>query len=330
MSVLNLSKESVSNPIETSYNQPSLSRNACWNPRAVSFATDTFSGLLTHGLFVDRNNSVYMIDNYNRDIHVWRPRSFGVMKSEFRVLFGPVSIFVTLNGDILIGSSTGVVERWRLGSARGVVVNRFTSRCLGLFVDIKNELYCSLNEEHQVVRQTVQDMTHEPTTIAGIGDPDSTSNALNEPRGIFVNLDFDLYVADSANHRVQLFHQGQRSGITVAGHYGRLHIILRYPTSVFLDGNSHLFIVDSSNSRIIRISAGEFQCVVGCVNVDEAAPNLLGTPTVAAFDSVGNIFVADRANRRVQKVLLTSKMSGKSHKLPKRRPCASVLCREFV
>ena len=172
--------------------------------------------------------------------------------------------------------------------------------------------YCSLNEEHQIVRQTVQNTTIEPTTIAGIGNgnPDPTSKALNEPRGIFVNLDCDLYVADGANHRVQLFHQGQRSGITVAGHYGRFHINLRYPTSVFLDGNSHLYIVDTFNSRIIPVRADGYQCVVGCVNVDEAASNLLGTPTVAAFDSVGNIFVADRANRRVQKVLLADTVSG--------------------
>lgn len=255
-----------------------------------------------------------MIDNYNQAIHVWHQRSSVVIKSFFKVLSGPVSLFVTPNADIVIGLSSGVVERWRLGSVRGVAVSRFNSRCTGLFVDIQNNLYCSLWEDHLVVKLSLHDTTSEPVTIAGAGNPDSTSNALNEPRGIFVSIDFNLYVADCANHRVQLFNQGQRHGITVAGNDARFRITLRYPTSVFLDANSKLYVVDSGNSRIIRVSAHGFECVVGCVNVGESASNLVGTPTVAAFDNVGNLYVADRAKRRVQKFLLMGKILGESNK----------------
>ena len=39
------------------------------------------------------------------------------------------------------------------------------------------------------------------------------------PRGIFVDTNLDLYVADRYNHRVQLFRSGQLDAVTVAGRY---------------------------------------------------------------------------------------------------------------
>jgi len=53
------------------------------------------------------------------------------------------------------------------------------------------------------------------TVLAGVGFPGSDAHMLDTPLGIFVNTDFDLYVADTYNHRIQLFRPGEIYGRTV-------------------------------------------------------------------------------------------------------------------
>ena len=57
------------------------------------------------------------------------------------------------------------------------------------------------------------------STIAGQGSGASGSTAmyLNNPAYIIVDSSGNLYVADSANHRVQYFVNGSLVGVTVAG-----------------------------------------------------------------------------------------------------------------
>lgn len=55
------------------------------------------------------------------------------------------------------------------------------------------------------------------TIVAGTGTPGSRSKELNQPRGIFVDMNLNLCVTDCLNHRVQLFPSAQSNGITVAG-----------------------------------------------------------------------------------------------------------------
>ena len=280
--------------------------SACWDGDGTIFANDTITGSLTYGLFVNKDNTVYMIDNRNRYLHVWQQDVAGIAKMVFNTLLSPISIFVTTNNDVFIGTLRGSVEKWALNATKGVVIMAFRSGCYALFVDIANNVYCSLFDEHSVGKQSLYAGANSPGIVAGTGDAGSKSDSLYEPRGIFVDVNFDLYVADSYNQRVQLFHLGEKNGITVAGNDKMSSNLFLKPTSVILDANKDLYIVDSVYSRIIRSNSNGFICIIGCSNVDSSAFHGLKVPIVAAFDTYGNIFVADRVNQGVKIFLLTT------------------------
>jgi hypothetical protein len=116
---------------------------------------------------------------------------------------------------------------------------------------------------HQVVKRWLNDNASTSSIAAGTGTSDSTSNALSNPYGIFVDINFDLYVADAGNHRIQLFRSGQLNGTTVAGVGSPSPtIILNQPTGVVLDADKYLFIVDEYNHHIVRSGPDGFRCIV--------------------------------------------------------------------
>ena len=73
--------------------------------------------------------------------------------------------------------------------------------CSYLFMDVSDHLYCSFFER-SVVRRISLHGRMEMVVVVGIDDQGSDSNELSYPTGIFVDTNFDLYVADFANHRI--------------------------------------------------------------------------------------------------------------------------------
>ncbi|CAF1532450.1 unnamed protein product, partial [Rotaria sordida] len=133
------------------------------------------------------------------------------------------------------------------------------SECISLFIHIDNTLYCSIQNGHQVVKMSLNSNDSTFMTVAGTGCAGSTSDMLDQPFGIYVNINFDLYVADTGNNRVQLFYDGEMNGRTVAGETLGKRFALNKPTSVILDADDNLFIVDSGNQRIIRLGSDGFR-----------------------------------------------------------------------
>jgi tripartite motif-containing protein 71 len=297
--------------IEVSYNRPKLPPCACWNPDEITFADRTDFVSKPSDMFVDRNNTVYVVDYTKGCVHEWREGSTTVTRTTFNGLLRPRSLFVTTGGDIYVDNGAeGKVEKWALNATKSIVVMNVSDHCLGLFVDSANCLYCSLKNEHRVVKQSLYVDTNNLSTVAGTGSFGSASNMLEKPAGIFVTLNFDLYVADCGNDRVQLFKSDQLNGLTVAGKSAIVSIELNCPTAVFLDADGYLFIVHYGNHRIVGSGPNGFFCLFGCSNIKDAAFYQLKYPEVAVFDSYGNIYVAGRDNNRIQKLILMKNTSG--------------------
>ena len=224
----------------------------------------------------------------------------------------PMSIFVTSLGDIYVdnGNSYGQVDKYLFNATNSTSAMAIPTSCYGLFVDINNTLYCSLADLHQIITKSLDDISSPVRIVAGTGCSGSASNMLYNPYGIFVDINFNLHVADRSNHRIQLFRSGELNGTTLAGATASGTISLIWPTSVVLDADSYLFIVDSNNNRIVGSGPTGFRCVVGCSKTYGAASYELNGPRTMAFDSYGNIYVADTSNSRIQKFTLATDSCG--------------------
>jgi DNA-binding beta-propeller fold protein YncE len=245
---------------------------------------------------------------HNR-IVMWLEGSINVTKIISGGLDSPSSLFVTIAGDIYVDNGwNGRVDRWTSNATNSTPAMYVGASCYGLFVDVNDNLYCSIFDLHQVVMKSLSSSANTSTIVAGTGCRGSASNMLNCPVGIFVDINLNLYVADYGNNRIQFFVAGQVSGTTVAGN--GVSISLSYPSGITLDADGYLFIVDSSNNRIVGSGPNGFRCLVGCSGGGPAS-NQLSSPFTLSFDSYGNMFVTDYGNSRIQKFLLATNSCGK-------------------
>ncbi|CAF3201820.1 unnamed protein product [Rotaria sp. Silwood2] len=193
--------------------------------------------------------------------------------------------------------------------------------CAGLFIDNNNTLYCSQWTNNVIVKGSLDKDANASMIAAGNGTAGSASNLLSSPIGIFVDINFNLYVADAGNNRIQLFQFGQLNAITVAGDGASINFALDYPTGVVLDADNYLFIVDQNNNRIIRWGPNGVRCLFGCSHQSGLGSDELRLPWGLAFDSYGNVFVTDWRNGRIQKFSFINKSCAPSINQPKL--CAS-------
>ena len=263
-----------------------------------------------YGIFVDRNNSVYVADKGNDQITIWLNGSVNAVRTIPGGFVNPYSIFPITNEHIYFsfGSSNGEVNEWISATNLTTTIITTGRICFGLFIDISDTLYCSITRYDKVVKIWLGDNQTTLTNITG-----QSPNTLDEPRGIFVDINFDLYVADSKKDRIQCFKSGKTSGTIVAGSGSSSYTIsLNYPTAIILDADKYLFIVDSKNHRIVGSDRNGFRCLVGCSGSSGSSSGSddLNRPWSLSFDSAGNIFVTDQNNKRIQKfILLTNSCS---------------------
>ena len=251
-----------------------------------------------------------MADSQYSRIHIWSAMNMLSMTINVTTSSYPCSIFVTNNNDIYINNNNYGVDKWTLNSTAKISTLYVGGKCYDLFIDSNYALYCSIYWSHQVIKRSLNSSDNQTTTVAGTGCAGILQDTLYLPRGIFVDIIFSLYVADSGNDRIQRFRSGDLNGATVAGKEAPGTITLKNPTDVVLDADSYLFIVDSNNHRIVGSDLNGFRCIVGCSGSGSLA-NQLSNPQSMAFDSYGNIFVIDLDNYRIQKFMLTTNSCSK-------------------
>ncbi|CAF0983577.1 unnamed protein product [Adineta steineri] len=302
-----------------SFNQPKFSPIPIWHSNGITLANESVIGRSPIAIFVNTNNTIFVANRQNNTIVMWQEKSVNPTKIIHGNFTLPNSLFVTSNGDIYIGHGwmDGGVQKWIAKTNTAVTVMNIGSACVGLFIDINDTLYCSISVHHQVVKRSLNDSVMTSYRVAaGTGIQGSASNQLHAPRGIFVDVNLYLYVADCFNNRVQLFQSGELDGITAAGS-GSLNptIELNCPSGIILDAEKYLFIVDQYNHRIVGSGLNGFRCLVGCYG-DGIQSNQFYRPSSLSFDGVGNILVVDQGNDRIQKFLLIKDVFALSYNQP--------------
>ena len=295
------------------YNQPKFCPNATWNPNAITFVNESMIGTDTCDAFVDLNNTLYVAISPLNQVKVWSYNNNTPIRTISAGLNEPRGIFVTNNGDIYVDNAAydNRVEKWTSNAASGVPVMNNTGRCISLFIDINNTLYCANNYRDMVFKISLDKGLITPTIAAGNGTRGSQPNTLYSPSGIFVDFELNLYVADWGNDRIQRFRVNELNGTTLVGNGAPGTITLNGPSDVVLDFDGNLFITDSYNHRVVRSGPTGSHCIVGCANTGGTASNQLNHPQTVVFDSYGNLFVVDLFDNRIQIFLLMTNSCGK-------------------
>lgn len=269
--------------------------------------------MTAHDVFVDINNTVYVSDNFNDRVQVWLEGSRIPTKNISGGLNAPRGIFVTINDDVYVdnGNANYRVDKWASNVTTSVIAMYVNGSCYDLFISIDDNLYCSLTASHQIVNTSLNNGANASVIVAGNGTAGLSSYMLQQPRGLFVDMNLNLYVADCDNDRIQLFQSGQLNGTTITINGSNGIFILDSPTDVVLDADGYLFIADGRNNRILGSGPEGFRCIVGCTGSSGSASNQLDVPRRLSFDNHGNLFVIDWENSRLQKFFLSSNPCGK-------------------
>ena len=146
---------------------------------------------------------------------------------------------------------------------------------------------------------------------------------LIDPTGIALDSSGDLFVTDGANNRVLEFPMSANgtyptSGITVAGTGGEGSgpTQLNAPTNLAINASGNLFVADSGNNRVqefIRSASGAYSAngiSVAGSGVAGSGSTQLSDPGSLVFDSLGDLFLADNGNHRIQEFAFSTTTGG--------------------
>ncbi|MBM3882129.1 MAG: hypothetical protein FJ387_20810 [Verrucomicrobia bacterium] len=137
-------------------------------------------------------------------------------------------------------------------------------------------------------------------SLRAFGRFGSGPGEFNRPEGLGLDGFGRLFVADSCNHRVQVFSpEGQWLG--AYGRAGSGAGELSYPYDVRVDRVGNQFVCEFGNSRI-QVFDGAHQ-PLETIGGPGAGPGQFSNPWSIALDSAGNLYVADGGNHRVQKLV---------------------------
>ena len=149
------------------------------------------------------------------------------------------------------------------------------------------------------------------------GDGGPATAAQLRPRGMALDPAGNLYIADFGNSRVRKVTPGGTistyAGTGTPGFAGdggpATAAQLSFPQGVALDSAGNLYIADSNNNRIRKVTPGGTISTYAGTGLQgfsgDGGPAIdaqLWFPVGVALDSAGNLYIADQENQRIRKV----------------------------
>lgn len=160
---------------------------------------------------------------------------------------------------------------------------------------------------------------------AGLADGNGATARFNFPSGLAIDASGTLYVADKDNHAIRKITDpgGVATVTTIAGNGTPGDVIgaiagarFREPSDIVIDFSNNLYVADKNNHKIkkidlntniVSILAGPAVGTDFPIDAIDGAASIarFNNPTGIALDLSGNLYVADRHNNLIRKVLIS-------------------------
>lgn len=247
---------------------------------------------------------------------------------------GNVYISDTLNARIRkVTASTGIMStfagngREGYGGDGGPATAASLNTPFAIDTDQAGNLLIADYSNHRIRKVTIAD--GKITTVAGNGTAGSsgdggpaTAAQLNLPLAVTVDKDGNIIICDSNNHRIRRVDaNGQITTIVGRGQSGfagdggpATDALINTPNGAVVDGAGNLYFCDRGNGRIRRVAAGSniITTIAGSglrgFNGDGVAAlaTAFNLPNSLALDPLGNLYIADRENGRVRRLVFAA------------------------
>ncbi|WP_308722674.1 S-layer homology domain-containing protein [Paenibacillus polysaccharolyticus] len=278
-----------------------------------------------NGVAVDNSGNVYVADDSNRiqkltaANNTWSEWSVlgpvnGISPGEFTF---PRGVAVDSSGNVYVADtsnhriqklnkSTNTWSEWKkVGGGNGSGLGEFYNP-FGVAVDSSGNVYVADSGNHRIQKLTLSTNTWSEWKKDG-GGTGTSLGEFNTPYGVAVDLNGNVYVADSGNHRIQKLTLSTNTWSEwkkVGGGNGSGLGEFSVPGAVAVDLNGNVYVADSGNHRIQKLTLStntwsEWKKVGGGAG---AGLGEFNTPRTVAVDGSGNIYVADTGNHRIQKL----------------------------
>ncbi|CAF3682965.1 unnamed protein product [Rotaria sp. Silwood1] len=226
-------------------------------------------------VFADENENVFVTDWNNHRVQFW-PKDAksgktvagnGTQGSALNELSYPSRILLDSKKNVIVADTQNErITKWPfsfdpttsvgtiMAGGNGAGLNPYQlNNPLGLYLDEPNNIFYISNEQSHSITQWIIGDYENRNIYAGIpGRPGNSSAQLFYPQGVTLDQYGNLYVADTSNHRIQMFCPNSVFGITIAGigHRGNNSNELNYPYDIAFDSDLNLYVSDTFNYRI--------------------------------------------------------------------------------
>lgn len=215
---------------------------------------------------------------------------------------------------IIRGGSVVVVAGLNRGFADGLTTNARFNAPRGLGVDGKGNIYVAdrFNHSIRIINADGYVSTLAGDGTAGFAEGEGSSAQFNNPIGIAVDAQGNVYVADSKNNRIRKVDPdgtvstlaGSKNGFADGAGTAAL---FNYPADVAIDAAGNLYVADLGNNRIRKITpAGAVSTLAGSGTFGFADGKgdtvRFNGPEGIAADRHGVVYVADAENNRIRKI----------------------------
>ncbi|TYB79952.1 hypothetical protein ES674_08525 [Bizionia myxarmorum] len=182
----------------------------------------------------------------------------------------------------------------------------------GITVDNQDNLYVADNRNNKIRKVTQNGMV---STVAGSNPGDTDGTGTNAqfygPQEITADSQGNLYIADSGNHKIRKINSsGEVTTIagSIEGNADGTGIDAQFyiPIGITLDSQGNLYIADSYNHRIRKITpSGLVSTIAGSspgYTDGIGASAQFYFPLKIIIDNQDNLYVSDRNNNKIRKI----------------------------